>query len=126
MPVYPRRVRSLFSSQISALETKLSSALRKASCSLALVGVEARDGEVEYSALLAGLEEDVTDRELLEELKVGLADCDRRVQCLQESSDLDTRTKVAMSVEFLKCFQSKQTEACVKKSIKRKLLEKLR
>ena len=88
--------------------------------------LEARDGEVEYSALLAGLEEDVTDRELLEELKVGLADCDRRVQCLQESSDLDTRTKVAMSVEFLKCFQSKQTEACVKKSIKRKLLEKLR
>ena len=126
MPARPRHSRSLISSHISTLESKLSSALRTAICTLTMLGVETSEDQLDYSSLLAGLVDDLSDGELLEELRVGLADCHRTVECLHESRQMDSRTRVAKSVGFLKCFQSKKTEVCVKKNIKQKLLEKLR
>ena len=81
---------------------------------------------LDYSELLARLEEAVTDSELRSVLRPGLADCQRTVECLHQPGQLDTRTQVARAVHFLKCVQATKTEACVKKNIKRKLLEKLK
>ena len=123
-----RNARSGFSSgDISSLQRKVEQSVRRTECLLAALGVENREeveGGLDYTNLWAALQSDLTDSRLRETLRTGLEDCHRSVQCLHQAGQQSSGLK--KSVDFLKCFESKKTEACVKKNIRRKLLEKLR
>ena len=128
MAGYPRQARGLFSGEIAALESKVSSSLALGSCMVALLGVESTEEGLDYSRLWAGLEGEVRDGEVRGSLREGLAECEQTVQCLHQARPATgiSQELLAKSLDFLKCFEAKKTEACVKRNIKRKLIEKLR
>ena len=100
--------------------------VRRMECILAELGLETSRGQLDFTRLWSSLESEVSDPQLRESLRTGLQDCQRSVQCLHQTEQQNTRVQIKKSLDFLKCFESKKTEACVKKNIKRKLLEKLR
>ena len=119
-----RNGRSVLSDDISALQSQVVQSVRRMECWLAALGLDTSQDQLDYSALWSGLQSDLSDVQLRERLRSGLLECHRTVQCLH--LEQGTRGHLKKSVDFLKCFESKKTEACVKKNIKRKLLEKLR
>lgn len=119
------------SGEISSLQSRVEEAVRRTECVLAALGVQLESGQgeqggLDYSNLWSSLQTELSDPELRETLRTGLQDCHRTVQCLHQTGQQNSRLHLKKSLDFLQCFESKKTEACVKKNIKRKLLEKLR
>ena len=114
------------SADISSLESQVQLSVRRMDCLLAGLGLHTSQAGLDYTALWSGLESDVGDPNLRETLRTGLEQCGQSVQCLHQTEQQHARVITKKALDFLKCFESKKTEACVKKSIKKKLLEKLR
>ena len=95
---------------------------------MALLGVESTIEGLDYSKLWEGMKGEVREEELRSSLMKGLAECKETVQCLHQARSTAglSQELLAKSLDFLKCFEAKKTEACVKKNIKQKLLDKLR
>ena len=111
---------------MSALQDSVDQSVRRMDCILRELGLETSQGQLDFSSLWSSLVREVSDPGLRETLRTGLQDCQRSVQCLHQTEQQSTRLQVKKSLDFLKCFETKKTEACVKKNIKRKLLQKLR
>ena len=122
-----RQKRSLVN-QLDEATNELENKLKKMKCVLHTSGVTTREGDVDVDGIVRSYETKLNDANLKLDLKKGVMACVKQVDCLEsdESSLEEDHRQVNKAIKFIDCWRRKKKEACVKRSIREKLINQLK
>ena len=122
-----RQKRSLVD-QLDEATNKLEIKLKKMKCVLHTSGVTTRKGDIDVDGIVRNYETKLNDANLKLDLKKGVMACIKQVDCLESdySSLEENHRQVDKAIKFVDCWRRKKKEACVKRSIREKLINQLK
>ena len=133
LDIFKMRNKSLYRSKrnlktkLDEIKQKMSSKLQKISCILHKSGITTSEGNIDTLGMLETVNSMSLDINLKSDLKQSIEDCRKVVKCFSESSvDNDAMGEHGEAIEFINCYEKKKKEACVKKSIRERLMAQLR
>ena len=101
--------------------------LQKISCILHKSGITTPEGNLDTVGMLETVDSLSIDYSLRSDLKKSIEDCRKVVKCFSESSvNNDAMGEHGEAIEFVNCYDKKKKEACVKKSIRERLIAQLK
>jgi hypothetical protein len=117
------RYKRSLNTKLDELKMKMTTKMKKISCILHQSGLTDADGNIATDGMMENVDSMQVEQSLKSDLKQSIKQCSQVVKCLTLNM---ARRDTEGAIEFIKCFEKKKKEACVKKSIREKLVLQLR
>ena len=123
----PSRSKRNLLSKLDEIKEKMAKKIQKISCILQESGIITSAGNIDKEGLMQKVDSYSLDPSLKADLKQSIEDCIKGVECsAHQSGNDDAMAGQGEAMEFIGCYEKKKKEACVKKSIREKLILQLR
>ena len=133
LAIFQLRNKSFFRSKrnletrLDKIKQKMATKIQKISCIIHKSGITNDDRSINIAGLINAVESVSLDQNLKSDLKQSIEVCGKVVKCFSESNvDNNAMGEHTEAIEFINCYEKKKKEACVKKSIREKLIAQLK
>ena len=122
------RSKKSLNTKLEELKRKMTIKLKKISCVLNKSGITYSNGTIDSAGMKKSIDSLQLDFNLTFALKENIEMCEEAASCLPQAQfgKESGGETTGQAIQFLKCYEEKKKEACVKKSIREKLVLQLR